>query len=491
MFTSASSYTYDANGNITSIRLNGALYESYTYDHLNQLKTVTKGDDTWRYTYDSCGNILTVKLNGEVTESYGYSDIQWKDKLTNLNGQTVTYDAIGNPLQYRDGMTFSWKYGRTLEYLYSENYNIFYRQNADGIRVQKHVTDNADSTTESHYYDYNGTMLVCESWGDNTVWYMYDESGSPIGLTYNGTEYYYLKNLQGDITGIADANGSIVAEYTYNAWGKLLSITDADGNDISSNTAHIGTINPLRYRGYYYDNETGLYYVTSRYYDPEVGRWINADGYISTGQGIAGTNMFAYCGNNPANRDDPTGELWATLIDKITNIIKRMVCTIRDGVAFKEDTYLTQLQKQNNATIVYNYLQEKGWSHNAICATLGNMEQESNINPAFNQRGGGGFGLVQWDPASKYTDWADVNGYANNSITGQLEYMIYSMQPGQGEWFKNRKFSDYYLSASSYISSNCSVEYLTAVFLYSYERAGNAKLDLRKKYARYWSEYFS
>ena len=102
----------------------------------------------------------------------------------------------------------------------------------------------------------------------------------------------------GDIVQIRNSEQSVVANYHYDAWGKLLSITDANGNAITSQS-HAATLNPLRYRGYVYDNETGLYLTGTRYYDPEIGRFINADGYVSTGQGLAGYNMFAYCNNNP------------------------------------------------------------------------------------------------------------------------------------------------------------------------------------------------
>ena len=104
--------------------------------------------------------------------------------------------------------------------------------------------------------------------------------------------------MQGDVIKLIEADGTVVAEYTYNARGEILSITDADGNAITSAT-HIANINPLRYRGYYYDTETGFYYLQSRYYDPAMHRFINADSLASTGQGIVGTNMFAYCLNNP------------------------------------------------------------------------------------------------------------------------------------------------------------------------------------------------
>ena len=126
-------------------------------------------------------------------------------------------------------------------------------------------------------------------------------SGDAFGFIYNGEEYYYIKNVQNDIVAIADKNGTVVANYYYDAWGNITQIT--------GNTA-LAQTNPLRYRSYYYDSETGLYYVSSRYYDPEIGRWINADNQLTTGNDMTGMNLFAYCGNNPVNRIDPTGEAW-------------------------------------------------------------------------------------------------------------------------------------------------------------------------------------
>ncbi len=144
------------------------------------------------------------------------------------------------------------------------------------------------------------------------MWFLYDESGNSVGFTLNGTEYYYIKNLQGDITAIADASGTIVAKYTYDVWGKILSITDANGVDVSADSTHIANINPLRYRGYYYDSETGLYYLLSRYYDPETGRFVNSDNVISgTGNSVQGFNLYVYCFNNPVNLTDETGN-WPT-----------------------------------------------------------------------------------------------------------------------------------------------------------------------------------
>ena len=112
---------------------------------------------------------------------------------------------------------------------------------------------------------------------------------------------------------LISATGATEAMYTYDAWGKPLSVTDASGSAISD-ASHIANVNPIRYRGYYYDVETGFYYLQSRYYDPEVGRFINADEYISTGQGILGHNMFAYCGNNPIIRVDASGRFFLTAL---------------------------------------------------------------------------------------------------------------------------------------------------------------------------------
>ena len=126
-------------------------------------------------------------------------------------------------------------------------------------------------------------------------------SGDAFGFIYNGEEYYYIKNVQNDIVAIADKNGTVVANYYYDAWGNITQIT--------GDTA-LAQTNPLRYRSYYYDSETGYYHLKSRYYSPEVGRFLNADGYAQTGQGLLDKNMFAYCGNNPVNRRDGNGNAW-------------------------------------------------------------------------------------------------------------------------------------------------------------------------------------
>ena len=206
-------------------------------------------------------------------------------------------------------MYFEWVKGRTLSSIvFNDGEGItLYVTNADGVRTNKDITWFGQSITNTNYnYEYNGNLLVRQSWNNNVMWFLYDESGNPVGFTLNDTAYYYLKNLQGDITAITDANGNIVAKYSYDEWGKPLSITDGNGNDVSANASHIANVNPLRYRGYYYDSETGFYYLLTRYYDPVTRRFINADGQLNT-DSLLGFNMFAYCENNPVIYSDPCG----------------------------------------------------------------------------------------------------------------------------------------------------------------------------------------
>ncbi|MBQ5320623.1 MAG: RHS repeat-associated core domain-containing protein [Oscillospiraceae bacterium] len=228
--------------------------------------------------------------------------------LTAYNGETITYDAIGNPLSYRSGMTFGWEGGRKLTSFSTPNAAGNYVYNADGIRVYKEVNGN---TTE---YYLNGTQIQTEitNFGGVTrrVDYIYDENGSIYGFVVDNTaKYYYTKNLQGDIIGILDASGTTIVEYSYDAWGKAtVSYPNADSLTKAQKQANyfLGSNNPFRYRGYYFDNETGFYYLNSRYYDPEVGRFINADIVMDT-ESVFGFNLFSYCENNPITYIDDMG----------------------------------------------------------------------------------------------------------------------------------------------------------------------------------------
>ena len=297
-------YTYDAAGRITSIN-DGTTTRSYTYDTQGQMLSESIGGVTTSYVYDAAGNIRS-KTSGGSTVSYSYGNSQWRDLLTAYNGQSITYDAIGNPTKWYNGTTMTWTRGRQLASI-SAVTNVHgamsFTYNSDGLRLTK--TEGTGSSAVNHRYTWQGNKLIAESFDTTELEFFYDESGQPYALlvrdlsraTPTEAWYFYVTNLQGDVVMLLDASGTTVAEYNYDAWGKVLSFSGS-----------LAEVNPLRYRGYYYDRETGLYYLQSRYYDPEIGRFINADTFASTGQGILGCNMFAYCGNEPVIRADPSGQ---------------------------------------------------------------------------------------------------------------------------------------------------------------------------------------
>lgn len=153
-----------------------------------------------------------------------------------------------------------------------------------------------------------------------------------IGFKYNEDVYYYIRNNQNDIIGILDSNYNIVSKYKYDSWGNIVSITDENDNDISNNNEHIANINPYRYRGYYYDKESKLYYLNSRYYNPKWGRFINVDGIISSGDTIEG-NLYSYCSNDPVNKVDSSGQFSIKKLFKdIGKFISNAVKTIKNVV---------------------------------------------------------------------------------------------------------------------------------------------------------------
>ena len=188
-------------------------------------------------------------------------------------------------------MTFTWQNGRELASITKTGLHASYVYNDSGLRIGKTVNG---STTE-YYWD--GTRLLAQKTNGEYLYFLYDENGSMIGFTLDGLQYLYVRNLQGDIVSVVSAStGASVAEYTYDSWGNILTATGA-----------MASVNPFRYRGYYFDEETGLYYLQSRYYDAEVGRFISADSLVSSG--ILGVNIYVYCSNNPIIKADQSGHI--------------------------------------------------------------------------------------------------------------------------------------------------------------------------------------
>ena len=304
------SYSYDGNGNITQIRLGKDIINKYIYDDKNQLKQEYDYLHNYyiNYSLDGNGNIHSVDTQALDTDGlptgsprgniYYYDDKQWCDKLTGINGVgNITYDEIGNPLNYRDGMSFTWRNGRWLSTTtLNDGTKVTYRYNANGMRTQKKV----GSKVTDYYYDSNNN-LIAEKTDNATLFFYYDTENSPVALSYNGKMFYYVKNLQGDIVKILDEDGQEKADYVYNAWGDIISQSDDE----------LASINPLRYRGYVYDEDTTMYYLQTRYYDPQTGRFINADdtAYIGATGTVLSANIFTYCENNPIMKKDINGKV--------------------------------------------------------------------------------------------------------------------------------------------------------------------------------------
>ncbi len=196
--------------------------------------------------------------------------------------------------------------GRQLTQITDGEEEISYAYNGDGQRVSKTVNG---TTTE---FIYNGDILAGQKTGDDVLVFMYDNNGDPFGFIYNGTEYYYVKNAQNDVTAIASADGTAIANYYYDSWGKLTEITG---------DTEIAELNPIRYRSYYYDSETELYYLNTRYYSPDLCRFMSSDNLVITvGGNVMGYNLFMYCFNNPINLTDNDGN-WPQWVKKAANFV--------------------------------------------------------------------------------------------------------------------------------------------------------------------------
>ena len=326
-------YTYDNVGNILTecswiSSSSKPVQESYTYDAKNQLvrhDSVTQ-NCTITYAYDAGGNITSKKIYAYTTDSldgktptetinYTYGNSAWGDELTSYKGEAIEYDKIGNPTLYR-GWGMTWQ-GRQLTKAVKDK-TVTFTYDSEGIRTSK-----SDGTNTTKYL-LNGTQILAQTTNGKTLCFFYDQQGNRVGMADSSNHfYYYIYNVQGDVIALADAStGKLAVTYTYDAWGKLVKLEDSTANSV-------GTQNPFRYRGYYYDTETSLYYLQSRYYDPEVGRFINADAFTSTDiSGALSTNMFAYCENNPVMRHDPNGEWAQILVGAAIGVLEQFVSDV-------------------------------------------------------------------------------------------------------------------------------------------------------------------
>ena len=304
-------YTYDDRKNISSYRDVLSGLHTFEYDAAGRLIREENGTSrtTKVFSYNG-GNISTVTYyiytsTGALQESgtltYNYHGNT--DRLASVSTSEgvfwqTNYDSAGNPLHWK-GNVLQWNRGRRLV-----SYGgITFTYDAGGIRQSK----TANGVTHSYYTEGSTIHKETLSNGDVLI-YGYDESGI-ASIQYGGAMYYVQKNIQGDVVALVNADGDVVAKYSYDAWG-INYVYDAEGK-MNASDSFIGNINPFRYRGYYYDRETGLYYLQTRYYDPTAGRFINADSadYLDP-ESINGLNLYAYCGNNPVMNVDPSGHAW-------------------------------------------------------------------------------------------------------------------------------------------------------------------------------------
>ena len=297
---------------------------SYKYDDKDQLVKADYGDVLYEYFYDysdekniehECRGNITKKTTtvGGVSQTVLYEyDKTWKDKLISYNGQSISYDVVGNPTNYM-GNALTWTMGRQL----ATFGDISYTYNEDGIRTSKI----SNGVTTKFLLD--GYNVIEQTDGLTTLHFFYDSNGEVIGFRYNENNYFYVKNAMSDIIAVTDSNKNIVAEYRYDPWGKVL------GED---NLTAIGALNPFRYRSYYYDSDIKMYYLQSRYYDAEVGRFINCDdvNYIGVTESEISYNPFAYCVNNPTSNIDYFGYA-VDFVGFITKILKFMQSLFKDN----------------------------------------------------------------------------------------------------------------------------------------------------------------
>ena len=322
-------YTYDAAGNISRIVTAGtsvpkaAQLKEYTYDAQGQLVSEKNSSKTtFLYAYDTAGNIRSITKDGTVTKSFGYTNPSWPDLLTSVTANGTTKDVLyegqsqtsdlpssGNPVTYYNGKdyTFTWTKGRQLASATVDGKQVSYTYDMSGVRTSKTVNG-----TTYNYTTLSGKVMR-QTWGNKSLEFVYDDGNQPFAMIYNdgstSTLYYYVLNAQGDVIALLNSAGTLAASYNYGAWGNY-SVHGADGKKTTDAT-FIGHINPLRYRGYYYDRETRLYYLQSRYYDFANCRFINADGVVTTNVAeFLECNMFAYCTNNPINFSDEDGKCY-------------------------------------------------------------------------------------------------------------------------------------------------------------------------------------
>lgn len=322
-------YYYDESSQVVRVdnRYGRSYTRTYSYDERGNL-TQRK---SYRYTRNER---ITTELT--ATTDFTYAENGWKDRLTAVNGTALTYDANGNVLTYGN-REYTWTNGRNLAEITEGEDTYSYTYDENGIRTSKTV--NGVTT----YYNTQDGVILSQTDGTNTWYFQYDTNGTPLGFIRNGVQYVYLTNTRGDVIGITDSAGNVLFEYVYDEWGSLIKLNLPD--EENTDDVWLANANPLRYRGYYYDSETGYYYLQSRYYDPSICRFINSDVpeilRISKNSSV-GTNSFAYCNNDAVNGSDPLGYIGK--IDASIAIVMFVVYYVAEKILKLNSKYKIECQ---------------------------------------------------------------------------------------------------------------------------------------------------
>ena len=327
-------YSYDNMGNIFAFQKysgNNLIFQiDYIYDEFSRLireNNLSYGR-TFTYYYDNEGNITAkneylyttsqVLPNTPVSSHFYSYNPTYPNQLSSFDNQICAYDSVGNPTTYRD-KTMRWIRGTLLNRVIDGSTTIILDYDGFKHRIKK------QTGSETTYYNYIDNQLIIEQKSSGVITYLYSHQGvigfvlSDFNSPFDGT-YFYEKNIQQDVIVIRDINNSIKAKYVYDAWGnhKVLNPNGTENTSLD----FIGNINPIRYRSYYYDTDLKMYWLTTRYYDPEVGRFISPDHYSYLDyKTLHGLNLYAYSKNNPVMYYDPNGHFaFGCFIDFLNTI---------------------------------------------------------------------------------------------------------------------------------------------------------------------------
>jgi RHS repeat-associated protein len=352
----AYAYTYDKLGNIATV-IKDSKTTAYFYDELNEVirENNQANNQTILYSYDLGGNIVSKSIYPYTTGTptsiskkfeFAYDNTTWNDLLTSVttttyvngvgtatteniayaNGQTDKVTGIPSQI---GGATLTWTWGNQLATYENASIKVTYTYNDAGIRTSKTVYTKSTATTTVTNYVLDGDIVAYETDGTNKLHYTYNSAGELVSVNFNGTEYYYIFDAQGNVIGLINSAGTQVVKYTYDAYGNTISTTGSE-----SGSTQVGGKNPYRYKGYRLDAETNWYYLQSRNYSPSLSRFISADDVVGKPGELLSHNMFAYARSNPINHADSEGNWVVDVVFLVMDVAEFVACPSPAGAAW-------------------------------------------------------------------------------------------------------------------------------------------------------------